>query len=427
MISLFTFVRGVLRSRGTWGRVVDRPVTLDDQPEKNPDTIDTDSQGDRLDQVARNPFNKAGAHFRDIGRLFVSAAGIPPSKTGSYAPPQLVFPPNVTGDEEILTTLAYQYDSGFFGGFGPILTKIQRTAMQRGRAICEIDWYRQERGEYQGKIFAHTIFDRDPEEYLLDPPGMTPGVYKKRSAFSSVQGEDIDRMPPGRFFAVTYDPLFDNPYGTAIPSILTTMTETWDRVYDAWRMGLVHAGFGAWIGKYGPELKGNTTKAKAGKAEFIKYLKKIANGTASVFDKDTEIEAVKLQLEAEAFLAFHNSFVEAVSVLWTGSATALGEGKYGTYAGKESIDVRQKSEKEQEDAMFMGLAFTFNFNRRFVNFNFPDVEVYPILQLIQPELIMPTTPETQKTQMSVVGQDQSGRPFVNQYSAPEGTEEGPTS
>ena len=379
---------------GQWGRVADRTIFTDAQPDENPDPIDSE----RYFKISGNPYIKAGLNYRDVSRLFVSAKGLEPDESGAFFPAQLIYTTPEGGEQEQLDALAEQFDELFVGGpagqqgFNAILQGLQFSALTYGRAIAEIEWYRAEKG-----IRASYIWSRDPEEYFIDPPDVPAGIYKKNhSSYSSVA--DSTRMPDGKFMVITFDSLFNNPYGQSVLRPLADMTETWDKVYDSWRQGCINAGYGAWLGEYGPSLRGNSDAAVKGKIEFLKQLKLIRNGSASIFDQENNIRAEKLQFDAGAFLDFHTSYVQAVSVLLTGSATALIEGKFGSFAKEEATTVRQKSDKEQADALLMGAAFTSQFNRFFMLLNYGVDAVVPQLQLIRPELIMPTTPQGQDTQ-----------------------------
>jgi SPP1 gp7 family putative phage head morphogenesis protein len=400
MPSFFTPLRDstrrLIRIIGEWGRIVDRDYWVNQPPSHNPDPIDRDSTGKRYFQISQNPFVKAGLNFRDVSRLFVSAGGLEPDESGAYFPPQVIYTTPDKGNPEALNAIQQQYDEDFDGGFASILRSLHQPAMTYGRAIAEIDWVRD-----SDALRSRYIWSRDPEEYLINPPEYKPGIYRKNHIHSSARTGDVTLMPPGKFFAITFDPLYNNPYGQSICRPIAEWTETWDTVFDSWRMGLVKAGYGSWIGEYGPDLRGNDTRAVAGKKEFLDQVKMLANGTASIFDEQNKIRAEKLQFDAQVFLDFHESFVQAISVLMTGSATALIEGKFGSFAKEEATSVRQKSEKEQADALLMGAAFTYQFNRIWMHYNYGPDEIIPQLQLIRPDLIMPTTPQGQDTQEEI--------------------------
>lgn len=395
-----TFSRLLARPRtqviSEYGRVLDRDTYTAGSMDANPDPIDEDSTGNRYFKVANNATVKAGLTFRDISRLFVSAAGLEPDENEAYFPPQLIYTSTQDANQEQFDALAFQYDEQFQGGFAPILRSLHQPALQYGRAIGEISWVND-----GGKFYADFIWSRDPEEFIFSPPDRPPGLYKKKHLYSNSFSTDLIRMPAGKFMYISYDPLFNNPYGQSALRPLAKLTERYDIVCDAWNEGLMKAGYGMWLGEYGVSLAGDSSAAVTGRDNFLTQIKKLASGQAGIFDERNKIRNEKLEFQAGAFLDKHTTFVQTVSVLLTGSATALIEGKFGSYAKEESTSVRQKSDFEQADAMLMGLAFTYQFNRFFLHYNFGQVDAVPQLQLIAPERIMPTTPDGQDTQVDI--------------------------
>jgi len=120
---------------------------------------------------------------------------------------------------------------------------------------------------------------------------------------------------------------------------------------------------------------------------------------AGIFHENTNIRSEKLELDSVAFMDFYTMYVQSISILLCGSATALIEGKFGSYAKEEATTVREKSIREQMNASMLSLAFTYQFNRFWLHYNYgTQAKGLPQLQLIPPERIMPTTPEGQETQ-----------------------------
>jgi len=329
--------------------------------------------------------------------LFVSAKGLEPDETGAFFPAQLIYTQPERGNQEQFDLLADQYDEKFQGGFAAILQSLQQPALTYGRAIGEIDWQRDD----NDKWLAPFIWSRDPEEYLFSPPGFKPGLYKKNHTYSTANSGDITLMPPGRFMFISYNSLYNNPYGQAAIRPLAKFVERWESVFDDWTLGLKKAALGAWIGEYDQTLAGESTAAVNARALYSEQIGKISNSTHSIFDARNNVRSEKLDFEAQSFLDFHTAFVQTVSILLTGSATALIEGKFGSFAKEEATSVRQKSDLEQSDAMLLGIAFTEQFNKFFLHINFAEVDLIPQLQLIRPELITPTTPEGQQTQEEI--------------------------
>lgn len=410
---LYSFIRSlsslprVKKLYTSWGRVLDRDVWRGVQTAYNPDPIDEGSTGDRYFRVANNPHVEAGLLYSDASRLFVSARGLDPDEFGAFHPPQLGYTSPEEGDEEQLNALAYQYDEQFEGGFQPILKSLQDPAIMYGRSIGEISW---NRGE-DGKFFADFIYSRDPEEFVFSPPDMPPGLYRKKHIYSSAWAKDLIKMPPGKFMMIAHNPLFNNPYGKSLLRSLTKLIETWQGigtgvaddpeqlgVFDAWREGMKKAGFGMWLGMYGPDLAGDDTRGVNGRAKFLAGIKELSSHVAGIFDARTDIRAEKLDLDTQAFMDFFMMYVQTISILLCGSATALIEGKFGSYAKEESTTVREKSIREQLNAAMLSLAFTYQFNRFWLHYNYTNYNAIPQLQLIPPNRIMPTTPQGQDTQ-----------------------------
>lgn len=371
-----------------WGRYTESYLSDRIPPTSNPDDTDPDHYYD----ISLIPYITAGRLARDISHLWVSARGLTPEDNNASSPPQLIYTTPDIGDQEVLESLAYQYDEGFDGGFAPIIRSLEAPAMQQGRCIAEIEWYRREEDPYKGFIFAKRIYSRDPEEYKYDYEGV-PGIYLNSE-------NPPKRMNDLSFMSYAYDPLYNNPYGQSINRPLKRMSETWIKCYGYWEHALEKAGMGSWVAKYGNRLMGKAKEAVDGRSNLMDALKKLASGTVSIFHKDNEIEQHKLQVEAQLFLDFHTAYVQAVSLLYTGSATALAEGKYGSYSKEEATSVREKAAREHMDALRVSMFWTYEFNRRFCRINFAPnrLKIYPTLQLISPELIFPTTPEGQDTE-----------------------------
>jgi hypothetical protein len=400
----------------TWGRYVDQETfySKTTPPQTNPDTTSEDEYFD----ISYIPYMIAGREARDISHLFVSARGLTPEDNNAASPPQLIYTTPNIGDQEVLDALAYQYDEGFEGNFGQIIRNLETPAFNQGRCIAENEWYRRENDPYKGLIFARWVWSRDPEQYVFDYDGV-PGIYKDTG-----YGK-YERMNDLQFMSYAYDPLYNNPYGKSILFPLKNMAKTWIKVYGYWRHALEKAGMGSWLGKYGPDMAGETQQAQDKREEFLSKLGDLAGGTRGIVPASTEVKAIKLQMEAQAFLDFHQAFVQAVSLLYTGSATALSEGKYGSYSKEESTTIREKAAREHMDSMRVSAFWTYEFNRRFCDINFAPnrLKLYPTLQLISPELIFPTTPEGQDTESVPEEHQVQQRPGGKERQAQKETEE----
>jgi len=392
-----------------WGRLVDRPTIswAGGQSHRNPDPIDNTSNGDRYFRASINPHVKAGLLYSDASRLFVSARGLDPDEFGSYFPPQLGYTTPEEGDDEQLDRLAYQYDEQFDGGFQPILKSLQDPAMIFGRAIGEIEWMADENG-----VYSPFIWSRDPQEFVLFPRDLPAGIYRKKHIYSTSWSRELVKMPPGKFMVISHDPLFNNPYGQSLLRSVMKLIETWQGtgtgydddanqqgIFDAWREGMKKAGFGMWLASFDNSIAGNDNRSVEARETLLAGVKKLGVRIAGIFHENANIRNEKLEIDSAAFMDFYTMYVQSISILLCGSATALIEGKFGSYAKEESTTVREKSIREQMNASMLSLAFTYQFNRFWLHYNYGNqAKGLPQLQLIPPERIMPTTPEGQETQ-----------------------------
>jgi hypothetical protein len=386
----------------TWGRWSDRgssyDISLNLPPQENPQEELVDS--DELFDFSMNPYAKAGIWARDIGNLFVSASGMEPDENGASFPAQLIYTQE-GGDPEILESLPVQYDEAFepgkeefmLGGFGSTLRKLQNARKNRGYCIAENSFVRGDIREFKDFIWVNKIFSRDPEPYTFDYLGK-PGLYFQPNSYSTPQ-----KLDANKFMSYAYDPLFDNPYGTSINLPLMQMLQDFNKNWGYWRHALEKAGMGSWIAHYPDKFSGVDSFAVNWRAELNAQLKKIASGCFGIIHEAVNLESMKLDADLKSFAEWNLNFIQAVSVLYTGSATALIEGKFGSRAMAEATIVREKSKREQLDAMEASAFWTYQFNRIWCDLNFPQERIngiYPTLQLIKPELIMPTTPRDQE-------------------------------
>lgn len=399
-----------------FGRYIDRQTIswTGYQSNLNPDPIDATSQGDRYFRASVNPHVKAGLLYSDASRLFVSARGLDPNEFGSYFPSQLAYTTPDDGDDVQWEHLATQYDEWFDGGFQPILKSLQDPALIYGRAIGEIEWDRNDEG-----VYSPFIWSRDPQEFVLFPYDLPPGIYRKKHAYSTAWSSELVKMPPGKFMLITHDPLFNNPYGQSLLRSLLKLIEVWQGtgtgyeddanqqgIFDAWREGMKKAGFGMWLASFDNSIAGNDNRSIEARETLLAGVKKLGVRIAGIFHENVNIRSEKLELDSAAFMDFYTMYVQSISILLCGSATALGEGKYGSYAKEESTTVREKSNREQITASMLSLAFTYQFNRFWLHYNYGNaVKGIPQLQLIPPERIMPTTPEGQQTRMGAKQED----------------------
>ena len=323
----------------------------------NPDKLEQYKGTERFFDLALNPYIFAGLRYRDISRLWVSAHGLEKDEDGAYAPPQILFPPYIeNADDEQLRFTQWQFDERLQRGMRSIIQQIQYAVLTYGRSIQEIDWQRQEGGNYAGRVIINDIWDRDPDRFVINPKGYKPGLYLKKSVFSNMVDQS-DLLPPRKFLVITNRKYFENLYGISELRPLDNVVTILQQVWGFWARGLEKAGKGAIIGKYSNKLLGKGNEQA--RADFLAEVAKIANETVTITHIENLIETLKPEFEAAAFSDFVNTAVQQISLVLTGSSTALIEGKFGSYSKEESTTVRQKSDIEQLDAALISEVFNF--------------------------------------------------------------------
>lgn len=359
----------------------------------NPDRVEQSKGTERFFDLALNPYIFAGLRYRDISRLWVSAHGLEKDDDGAYAPPQILFPPYIeNADAQMLRFVQWQFDERLARGMRSIIQQMQYAVLTYGRSIQEIDWQQQDSGVYKGKIVINDIWDRDPDRFIINPKGLKPGLYLKRSVFSSTVDQS-DLLPPRKFVVLTNRKYFENHYGISELRPLDNVVTILQQVWGFWARGLEKAGKGAIIGKYSNKLLGKGNEQA--RADFLAEIQKIANETVTITHIENMIETLKPEFEAGAFSDFVQTAVSQISLVLTGSSTALIEGKFGSYSKEESTTVRQKSDIEQLDASLISESFNFQVIPWLIDYNVANIQSYPTLYLIQPERITPTTPKDQ--------------------------------
>lgn len=360
----------------------------------NPDRVEQVKGTERFFELSLTPYIFAGLRYRDISRLWVSAHGLDKDEDGAYAPAQILFPPYIQGgDNLLLQFVQWQFDERLSRGMKSVIQQMQYAALAYGRSIQEIDWQRQEGGDYAGRIVINDIWDRDPDRFVINPKGFKPGLYLKKSVFSNTVDQS-DILPPRKFLVITNRKYFENLYGISELRPLDNVVTILQQVWGFWARGLEKAGKGAIIGKYSNKLLGKGNEQA--RADFLAEIQKIANETVTITHIENMIETLKPEFEAGAFSDFVQTAVSQISLVLTGSSTALIEGKFGSYSKEESTTVRQKSDIEQLDSALISEVFNFQLIPWLIDFNWPDVMAYPTLYLIQPERITPTTPKDQQ-------------------------------
>ena len=228
----------------------------------------------------------------------------------------------------------WQFDERLQRGMKSVIQQMQYSALTYGRSIQEIDWQIQDGGVYAGKVVINDIWDRDPDRFVISPKGYKPGLYLKKSVFSNVVDES-DILPARKFVVMTNRKYFENQYGISELRPLDPVSEIMSKIWGFWGRGLEKAGKGSIRGKYGTKLLGKTDLLN----KFLEEVAKIANETVTITHIENMIETLKPEFEAAAFSEFVNTAVQQISLVLTGSSTALIEGKFKDigreYTGEE--------------------------------------------------------------------------------------------
>ena len=370
-----------------WGRGVDLLNNWQDNPDKI-DQTDIETYHD----LSVSPYIYAGLRARSIARLWTSATGIGDKDSGeAYAEPQIIYPPYVDEsrqDDEQLAFVRYCFDEALNNPFNAILWNIQHAYMTYGRAITEIMWSMQEKGEWEGKVIFNDLLDKDPERFTINPPQNAPGIYLKDNVYNNTA---TVRMPDRKFLLTSQNAFFQNYYGLSDLHCLNSRQYQLSKILDFSAKGLERSGVGSYVGKYSEALSGKNSKDK--RDEFLEQLQKLKSDTITIMYGKNGLEQLKADIDHEGFEAFTNRLISLISLVTTGSPTTLLEMEVGSYAKEESTGVRSKSELEQEDAALIQGTINFQLIPWLLDMNFADVNAYPVLQLIAPDKIQPTISE----------------------------------
>jgi len=352
------------------------------------------SDSDRLAELAFDPYLFAGIRSRYIGRLWLSASGIGDfaEKNEAYSPPQIIYPPyrQEDGDPEQLDFCRWQFDERLTSqGLRPIIDQIQDSYISKGRAIVEIDWQRETGDRYPKTVVINDLLVRDPERFIIDPKDLPPGIYLKQTTWSTTVTES-NRLPDRKFAIWTNIPRFGSPYGVSEIAILDTIQRQLYNSIGFYARGLERSGVGALIGKYSKDMAGKSADAKARRAEFLSELQKLKSSTITMMFESCEVQELSNAIAESAFAEFINIAISCISLVLTGDPTALKETKMGTYAQSESKGVRTKGAFEQNDASLICDGFNYQVIPWLLDWNYSNITGYPIMQLIEPELVQPT-------------------------------------
>lgn len=365
--------------------------------DSNPDaTYQHDGQA-YYTQIALNPWIAASLAMRDVSRLYVSAAGIDADEHGAYFPNQLKPYSDDPLDQAIWEFVAWMIDERLERSMRQVLYQVQRSMMEYGWAVQELDWREEtEHPLYRGKIVLHDIWDRDPDRFLNLPignkQGREPGLYLRNSIYTTT--DLTGPLPPRKFWVVTNNQRYENHYGQSELAPLIETEHGMRNINVFQKRHLEKFGSPQIVARY-PEDK-YAEQFEDWRAAMFQYLKKAAHQAVIFIPETVQIETLTGDSDADAFVDFFERKIREISVTLLGSPTALMEGLHGSYGGQEAGQTREKSKKEQQDAATLQDAVNYSLIPWAVDWNWQTPN-YPFLQLIQPGLIMPTTPKDQDT------------------------------
>lgn len=368
---------------------------------------------DRPEQLSLDPYIFSGIRFRDIGHLWLSARGLDSEDDNECcSPPQIDYPQYAKNkNEDQLRFIQWNFDERLeYKGLGSIIREIQETFIIYGRAICEIDWQREIKGDYAGYVVFNDIIAHDPQRFVINPKGLEPGLYLKPSIYYDTVGSK-DRLPDKKFMIITNNRLFGNSYGISEVLLLDNIQKYLEYTLKYYAKGLERNGIGALIGKYGKALTG---KGKEDDRKiFYQELKKLSSDTITMMSVENEIHELSTNIADSAFANFIKTAISQISLVLTGSPTALIETEHGTYGMEESKSAREKSLLEQKDAAIISEAFSFQLIPWLIDFNYSSVSEYPCMFLIQPALVQPTISEGQQDLIQQIQNNPKGKDDSN--------------
>lgn len=344
-------------------------------------------------EMAKDPYIWAGLQAVMVNGLWVSAAGLEDEENDTYFPSQLKPYSDESQDQEMWEFLAWNLDERLERDMSEVLRQIQLSYMIYGRAIQEIIWSPGEDTPFGQRHVIADIKDRDPDRFLINPPGLPPGLYLKENTYST-NVTLAHRMPDKKFLLVTNNRYFENPYGQSELTPLVGSEYGKRNVQNFWSRHLEKFGSPQIDATYPSEREGS--QHATWRANRLNELKSASHQAILFHSERLEIQALQATGENQGFKDYIDERNREISLVLTGSATTLQEGKYGSYSREEATSVRAKSEKEKQHAGLLQDAFNYQLLVWLTDYNYQQVDGYAFLQLIPPELITPTTPEGQK-------------------------------
>ena len=356
----------------------------------SPDEIELSDSLERFFDIGLSPLCFAGRRFRDVSRLWIAASPFEEERTGAYHEGQIVKPPDGDTSEEVLAFVRWVFDEAFSKkGMRQVLSQMNNAMITYGRTVQGIDWVRGDT-PFGEKVFPVDLLDMNPEFFLKDPESYPKGIYVKDSKY---QTNVLHRLPDHMMAWGTMHSYFENPYGISEMRILNLIEKYWRKNLLFWAKGNERNGSGAYIGKYGNRLFGKGKESE--RQTFLDELQKLKSDTVTITHIDNVIEALSASIASDSLQGFHEACGQIISIVLTGSVTALQEGRVGGFSKEEATTTRRKSELEQHDASILCEIFNYQIIPPLVDYNYPGVKSYPRMQLIQPDLIFATTPKDQ--------------------------------
>jgi hypothetical protein len=372
-------------------------------------------------EMAKNPWIQAAIDYRDVSRLWVTAKGIKEEDFGKdseqqgFHPPQIIQAQENGDSKQQWEFVCWVLDKRLDTSIKVILEKIQRSYITYGFALIECLWM-QEETPYGLKTILTDLRDVDPQRVILKRVWMSDGVsiiddpyrvgdstfiklYLKREIWDNT---NLIELPERKFALFTSKGDFGNPYGHSELKYLKNSEYGLRNVMNFWSRHLERFGSPLMVHKY-PESKAGTQHS-TWRENQRKALVRAKHQSVIQIHEDGQVELLEGKGETESFNRYTEVRQREISVKLCGSATALQEGKYGSFSREEATTIRQKSEKEQEDCALIGHGFNYQIIPWLVDWNWADIKSYPYMQIIEPQHITPTQPkeQEQRTEETVV-------------------------
>lgn len=374
-------------------------------------------------EMAKNPYIAAAINYRDVSRLWVTAKGIEPeedSEQQNFHPPQIIHAQNNGNSQSVQQWefICWNLDERLDTSIKVILEKIQRSYIIYGFALMECLWA-QEETPYGLKTILTDLRDIDPQRVILKRVWVSDGIsiidepyrigdstilkyYLKREIWDNT---DLIPLPERKFALFTNKGDFGNPYGHSELRALKNTEYGLRNIMNFWSRHLERYGSPLMVHKY-PESKAGV-QHETWRENQRKALVRAQHQSVVQIHEDGQVELLEGKGETESFNRYTEVRQREISVKLCGSATALQEGKYGSFSREEATTIRQKSEKEQEDCALIGHGFNYQIIPWLIDWNWADVKSYPYMQLIEPQYITPTQPKEQeeRTDETIVGKN----------------------